>query len=57
MARLANAFNDRGAVGRIARATSADEVRSLLGVAATQAEQAGSDGAASEKAASEEADA
>lgn len=32
VARLANAFNDRGVVGRIARATSADQVRQLLGV-------------------------
>ena len=53
VARLANAFNDRGAVGRIARATSADEVRSLLGVAATHAEQAESDEAASEQAGSD----
>ena len=34
VARLANAFNDSGIVGRIARATSADEVRELLGVTA-----------------------
>jgi ascorbate PTS system EIIA or EIIAB component len=34
VAKLANAFNDRGIVGRIARATSADEVRDILGLAA-----------------------
>jgi ascorbate PTS system EIIA or EIIAB component len=33
VARLANAFNDSGMVGRIARAGSADEVRELLGLA------------------------
>ena len=32
VAKLANAFNDSGIVGRIARATSADEVRGLLGI-------------------------
>jgi PTS system ascorbate-specific IIA component len=32
IARLANAFNDAGIVGRIARASSADEVRELLGL-------------------------
>ncbi|WP_022893666.1 PTS sugar transporter subunit IIA [Agromyces subbeticus] len=31
VARLANAFNDSGIVGRIANAESADEVRALLG--------------------------
>ena len=34
VAKLANAFNDSGIVGRIARATSADEVRGLLGMGA-----------------------
>ncbi|MFD4423073.1 PTS sugar transporter subunit IIA [Agromyces sp. NPDC058484] len=34
IARLANTFNDRRIVGRIARATSADEVRGLLGMGA-----------------------
>lgn len=32
VARLANAFNDAGIVGRIARAASPDEVRELLGL-------------------------
>lgn len=32
VATLANAFNDRGIVGRVARASSADEVRRLLGL-------------------------
>ena len=40
-AKLANAFNDSGIVGRIARATTADEVRSLLGVEASPVEGAG----------------
>jgi PTS system ascorbate-specific IIA component len=34
VARLANAFNDGGIVGRIARATSADEIREILGLSA-----------------------
>jgi ascorbate PTS system EIIA or EIIAB component len=34
VARLANAFNDGGIVGRIARATSADEIREILGLTA-----------------------
>jgi PTS system ascorbate-specific IIA component len=32
VARLANAFNDSGIVGRVARARSADDVRELLGL-------------------------
>lgn len=32
VASLANAFNDGGMVGRLARATSPDDVRSLLGI-------------------------
>jgi len=38
VAQLANAFNDPGVVGRLARATTADEVRELLGVDALPAE-------------------
>jgi len=38
VAQLANAFNDTGIVGRLARATTADEVRGLLGVDAASAE-------------------
>ena len=37
VAQLANAFNDSGIVGRLAGATSADEVRGLLGVDAAPA--------------------
>jgi len=45
VAKLANAFNDSGIVGRIARATSADEVRGLLGIDSDGAAADGSDGA------------
>ena len=38
VAQLANAFNDTGIVGRLARATTANEVRGLLGVDAASAE-------------------
>ena len=38
VAQLANAFNDTGILGRLAQATTADEVRGLLGVDAAPAE-------------------